>query len=39
MNIFKTDIGVRSDNFSLKLIFATVIAFGTIVAMYLSFKI
>lgn len=39
MNILKTDIGVRSDNFILKLILATIIAFSILITMYLTFKI
>lgn len=39
MNIFKTDIGVRSDNFILKLILATIIAFGTLCLMYFSWRV
>ena len=39
MNILKSDIGVKSDNFILKLILATIIAFSTLITMYLSFKI
>ena len=39
MNIFKTDIGVRSDNFVLKLILATIITFGTLCLMYFSWRV
>ena len=39
MNIFKTDIGVKSDNFILKLILSTIIAFSTIVVMYYLFRV
>ena len=39
MNIFKTDIGVRSENFLIKLILATIIVFGTIFVMYFQFRI
>ena len=39
MNIFRTDIGVKSDNFILKLIISTIIAFSTLIIMYNIFKI
>ena len=39
MNIFKTDIGVRSENFKLKITLSTIIAFGTILTMYYLFRI
>ena len=39
MNIFKEDIGVKSDNFSIKLILATIIAFGTLFVMYYLFRV
>ena len=39
MNIFKTDIGVRSENFIIKLIIATLIAVGTLITLYNLFKI
>jgi len=39
MNIFKTDIGVRSENFGIKLIIATLIAVGALITLYNLFKI
>jgi len=39
MNIFKTDIGIKSENFIIKIIIATVIAVGTLITMYNLFKI
>ena len=39
MNIFKTDIGVKSDNFILKITLSTIIAFSTIVVMYYLFRV
>lgn len=39
MNIFKTDIGIKSEHFIMQIIIATIIAIGALISMYYFFRI
>ena len=39
MNIFKTDIGIKSEHFVIQIVIATIIAIGALATLYNLFKI
>jgi hypothetical protein len=38
-SMFGMDIGIKSDNFKIKILLSTVIAFGTLIGIYYLFRI
>lgn len=38
-SMFGADIGINSDNFKIKILLSTCIAFGTLITMYFLFRI